>query len=114
MKKSADNFVSFGGHEQAGGFEISFEKIHKLEEELNKNFEKAEKVQKNKKEKIDAVLSLDEVNFLNMKDMKKISPFGMSNPTPKFLLKNLEIFRIKIFGKNSEHLELVFKNSSGQ
>ncbi len=115
MEKTKDSFVSFGGHEQAGGFEAELEKIHLLEEKLNENFEKAEKISEaKKKEKIDLKISLDEVSQENMNEMKKLAPFGMENPTPKFFLENLEIFRVKIFGKNEEHLELIFKNSRGQ
>ncbi|EFK97231.1 hypothetical protein LDC_0731 [sediment metagenome] len=46
--------------------------------------------------------------------LKKLAPFGVDNLKPKFLLENLEIFNVKIFGKNFEHLELFFKNSKGQ
>ena len=113
MEETSESFSSFGGHEMAGGFESEFSKIHFLEEELNKNYSKAKKVKKEKK-KIDLKISLDDVNILNMKEMKKLSPFGMGNEVPIFLLENIEIFKIRIFGKNSEHLELTFKNSKGQ
>jgi single-stranded-DNA-specific exonuclease len=115
MEETKNSFVSFGGHEQAGGFEAELNQVHSLEKDLNKNFKKARKIlDKEKKEKIDLKISLDDVNLENMLEMKKLSPFGMDNPTPKFLLENLEIFRVKIFGKNEEHLELIFKNSRGQ
>ena len=60
----------------AGGFEVEFSKIHFLEEKLNKNYNKAKKVEKPLK-KIDAKISLDDINILNMKEMKKLSPFGI-------------------------------------
>ena len=39
---------------------------------------------------------------------------ALGNEAPIFLLENIEIFKVRIFGKNSEHLELTFKNSQGQ
>lgn len=113
MSESSDSFSSFGGHEMAGGFEIELDKIHFLEENLNKNYSKAKKVKK-QLEKIDLKISIDDVNWNSMNEIKKLSPFGMDNLKPKFLLENLEIFKVKLFGKNSEHLELIFKNSRGQ
>jgi single-stranded-DNA-specific exonuclease len=41
MTKIKEKFVHFGGHELAGGFSISFENIHTLEQELNNNIESA-------------------------------------------------------------------------
>ncbi len=113
MSETADAFSSFGGHEMAGGFEVEFSKIHFLEKKLSDNYDKAKKVEKPIK-KIDVKISLDDINILNMKEMKKLAPFGMGNEAPIFLLENIEIFKIRIFGKNSEHLELTFKNSKGQ
>ena len=109
----SENLTSFGGHEMAGGFEIELSKIHLLEDELSEKYQQAEGVKKEKIQ-IDKKISIDEVNRQNMNELKKLSPFGMKNPAPKFLLENIEIFRPRIFGKNSEHLELTFKNSKGQ
>ena len=113
MEGAKENFISYGGHEMAGGFEVDFDKIHFLEKELNLKYPKAKKILKEKRI-IDMKISIDEVNFKNMNEMKKLSPFGVGNKIPLFLLENIEIFRIKIFGKGEEHLELLFRNSQNQ
>ena len=60
---------------------------------------------------IDAEISLDEVNFNNYKEIEKLEPYGMGNAKPFFYFKNIIIFEVNYFGKDKEHLELVFKNS---
>jgi single-stranded-DNA-specific exonuclease len=44
--------------------------------------------------------------------IEKMSPFGVGNPKPVFILKNEEIYSIKEFGKDKNHLEITFKNSN--
>jgi single-stranded DNA-specific DHH superfamily exonuclease len=38
----------------------------------------------------------------------------MDNPKPIFLLKNIEIFDTKVFGKKNNHLKIDFTNKKGQ
>ncbi len=110
MENTKEEFISFGGHTMSGGFVLKEENIHLLKEKLE---EKLNKVNKIIKEKIiiDAEISLDEVNFNNYKEIEKLEPYGMGNAKPFFYFKNIIIFEVNYFGKDKEHLELVFKNS---
>ena len=110
MEKNKDLFLGFGGHTASGGFEIAEEKIHFLEQELSKCLDKVEKAE-NKKVILDAKISLDDVNIANYNTIEKLAPYGMANQKPVFLFESIETFLMKDFGKNKEHLELVFKNS---
>jgi len=38
MTETRESFIEFGGHELAGGFTVHADKIHFLEEALNKFF----------------------------------------------------------------------------
>jgi len=113
MEKTKNFFVSFGGHLNAGGFETDFQKIHKLEEELSKNYSFAEKILK-EKILIDAQIEIDDLNQELFDEIKKLSPFGMSNPAPLFLIENLGIQKINFFGRNKEHLEIIFEKNDGE
>ncbi len=108
MKKNEKYFIGFGGHEEAGGFEIEFKNIHKLTENLSYNIEKVKKIEK-KKKIIDAKINLSDVTFSNYQEIEKLEPFGIGNQKPLFYLENIEIKKVKKFGKSQEHLELSFK-----
>ncbi len=110
MNESGENFIGFGGHTMSGGFVIDEKKIHKLEEELSNNLKKTEKIE-DKKIILDAEISMDDVTMENYKQIEKLEPYGMENQKPHFLFADVEIFFVKEFGKNKEHLELSFKNS---
>lgn len=114
MEKVKDVFVDFGGHKGAGGFSVLHENIHTLEDRLNESFLELEKEGLMLSEDVvfvDKKISIDDVNWDTYKMVEKFAPFGLDNPKPLFLLENIEIISIKLFGKEKNHLELKFKNS---
>ncbi len=114
MSRSKEYFIQYGGHEASGGFMVSYEHIHILEERLSLVYkEMGGKKEKKGSEEIfiDAKLSLDDVNWENYKMIESLSPFGQGNPKPVFLFENIKIESVREFGKTGTHLELVFKNS---
>lgn len=107
-------FLDVGGHELSGGFSVSHEKIHLLEEEVIAAYEKSKRNKEEKEILIDKKMLLSEVNWKNWKEIEKFAPFGMENPKPVFKFEKAEISGIKKFGKEKKHLELSLKNESGK
>ncbi len=110
------SLLGFGGHAGAGGFSVSHTEIHFLEERILKvcgssDEEVKEKVQD---DGIDAIINIDDITSENYNVIEKLAPYGVGNPKPKFLLKDVPIFGIKEFGKEKNHLELIFTNSRGR
>lgn len=113
MESVKDIFEDFGGHEQAGGFSISETNIHILEEKLLENFGKNNRLIKEDL-KIDAELSPDEVDEKLMRSILKLAPFGMGNPKPVFMFKNVLLADVALFGKEKNHLKiLIARENSG-
>jgi len=110
-------FTNIGGHKMAGGFAVSNEQIHLLEEKLFVSFNK---LNKNKSAvvgvlpMVDKKIGLDDVSWENFNIIDKLAPFGVGNEKPVFLIENIEIFDVRIFGKQKNHLGLDFQNSKGQ
>ncbi len=104
-------FIDFGGHKMSGGFSVSHDKIHLLEDELERAYEKA-LVEKSMSADgmIDHILTFDEVNWKTYGIVEKLAPYGEANPKPLFLFKNSEIKDVKQFGKEKNHIELGFHN----
>ncbi|MES2314669.1 MAG: single-stranded-DNA-specific exonuclease RecJ [Patescibacteria group bacterium] len=125
----SDVFIKYGGHKHSGGFEVSHEQVHFLDEHLNEAQKKIQdtktKIQETSHELhvasdssnddvIDMELSIDEVNWTLYNDIAKLAPFGMDNPKPVFLFKKVAPVALKIFGKTKEHVEVSFAKSNGQ
>jgi len=114
MGTVADIFIDFGGHESAGGFSVDHDKIHTFEDKLNEAYDLVPKKEVNKEEfVIDGALSLDDVNWETYRVIEQLAPFGVGNPQPIFLFKNVEIIMAERFGKDKAHLKLSFANSRG-
>ena len=119
MLKNKDSFLEYGGHELAGGFTVHSDKIHFLEEILSESLRTILETRKDSpcedlsKTKPDITCDLGYVNMKNWKEIEKIAPFGIANPKPTFLFKNIKIEKIKKFGKNGsgEHLEITFSDA---
>ena len=110
------SLMEFGGHEMAGGFSVSREEIHFLEERLEVAYEKSPKKNMELKDGIiiDAQLSIDEVNRDVFNEINMLAPFGIANPKPIFSFQDILVSEIRTFGKNNEHIELSFENSKGK
>jgi single-stranded-DNA-specific exonuclease len=115
-KVSSGTFLQFGGHAFSGGFAVSNEKIHTLEEELNNAFEAVASAQTGATAEslLDWELSLSDVNWDNYKVVEQLAPYGTGNHKPLFLLRNVVPKDVKHFGKEKNHLELVFVKPDGK
>lgn len=113
MTVASDHLVSFGGHSGAGGFVATKERIHFLEGALSLAYTQVKTEKEIKKEVALAVLPLKEVNRGAIKQIGECAPFGLGNPKPVFLFQNVVVKKVKLFGKEGEHLELTLEDESG-
>lgn len=110
LRQASDLLVDVGGHPMAAGFTVETQKLDLLEEKLYKLAAKLLK-----KDHLERVLNIDlEIpsNFINFKTydlISKLKPFGMANPEPTFITKNLKVEGLKVIGKDGKHLKLSLK-----
>ncbi len=105
-------FLHKGGHELSGGFSISHDQIHFLEEELACAYEGLRREKEDQEIFTDATLSLREVTWSTWNIVERFAPFGMGNAKPTFLFEDVVIAKNNTFGKTKEHRELTFAGSS--
>ncbi|MBU1557587.1 single-stranded-DNA-specific exonuclease RecJ [Patescibacteria group bacterium] len=113
-KVGEDIFTNIGGHKMAGGFSVSNDQVHFLEEKLNEAYQHIEKGEKSDSLMVDKKITLDDINWGNYQLIEKLAPFGMGNEKPVFMIEGVEVFNVKVFGKQNNHLGLDFKNTKGQ
>lgn len=115
MKKVEEGVLDeFGGHAFSGGFSVAEDAVHTLEESFNKAhalLDADDYVEQ--KIEIDTVMTLDELNWALYDEIEKLSPYGVGNKQPLFMFKNVIADSISTFGKQKNHLKLIFSNSMG-
>ncbi len=116
MEATKETFITFGGHTLSGGFAVSHEQIHILEERLIVAYRKIIERGMPQKEKvrIDKKLGLEDITWETYKIIEKLSPFGVGNPKPVFLFENIRLEGLRQFGKEKNHLELFFEDKDGR
>lgn len=115
MEASREFFLTFGGHKMSGGFAVDKDKIHGLEDALSVSYRKLFLATSGETvDDFDDVLTLDDINWKTHSVVEKLAPFGVGNPKPIFLFKNVRVAGARLFGQNKNHTELSFKNSAGE
>ncbi len=107
-------FLDVGGHEFSGGFSVSHEAIHFLEDALVTAYLNLPKKEKDMGAiEVDAELTLNQVTRENYKHIEKLAPFGVGNHKPTFIFRGVVPEEVKAFGKGRNHLEIIFKTEKG-
>jgi single-stranded-DNA-specific exonuclease len=114
--RAIDLLLEGGGHAMAGGFSVTLEKIGDLHKFFcDKMAKKVAELALQRTSEFDISLDLAQVHLDLIKDLAKLEPFGVGNPRPKFLLRDVMKIRGKIVGKTQEHVSCMFsaKNAVG-
>lgn len=109
MRATEDMFAQFGGHAKAGGFTVRDTEVFYLEDRLVETYErlmKGEAAVADISEHADALVTPEEMTAVFLKKVETLAPFGMNNPKPVFLLRDVVVREISRFGKVEEHLKL--------
>lgn len=104
-----DLLDGFGGHAMAAGLSFSPEKtpFKQVKENLNRII----KEMTNGKDlkpfiNIDLEVTPDDVTVDLVEQISRLEPFGASNPSPVFVLRNLKLKQKRLMGDNKDHLRL--------
>lgn len=106
----------FGGHSLAAGMTFSEEKtsFEDVKKALNKTVDEMLNGQKlSPSLDIDLELSIDDVDVSLVEEISKLEPFGASNPSPSFVVKNLTVKEKKLMGSTKDHLKLIVEGPNG-
>ncbi|MBO5739410.1 single-stranded-DNA-specific exonuclease RecJ [bacterium] len=116
MSVISEYFDGFGGHQLAGGFSFSepnttFEMVKKA---LNQTIDEMLNGQELKPSlDIDLELNIEDIDISLVEEINKLEPFGASNPSPTFAVKNLVLKQKKLMGSTKDHLKLIIDTPNG-
>ena len=116
MSAISEYFEGFGGHQLAGGFSFSEEKFsfEDVKKALNKTVDEMLNGQKlNPSLDIDLELDVNELDLSIVDELNQLEPFGASNPSPTFVVRNLPIKEKKLMGSTKDHLKLIVETPKG-
>ncbi len=111
MNSCADLLEKYGGHELAAGLTVKRGKIEEFKKRLNE-YAKEHLTEENLRVsyEADCEVELDRVDLKFATELSLLEPFGVSNPTPLFVLRELTVERVMQISAGKHTKLLVAKN----
>ncbi len=103
--------VRFGGHRAAAGFTAENANLPALKEALvARAAEELAGIELVPVLDIDAAVPLSRVDGKLIASLARLAPFGVGNPEPVFLSRDLEVTDVRTMGADGEHLRLSLRD----
>ena len=107
IRESSELLVDGGGHPMAAGFTIETKNIALFKKKITKYTQrKMTDDILNPIIEIECELQKEDISRENLKVIETFEPYGVANPLPVFLSKNVTIEDIRCVGAQSQHLKL--------
>lgn len=107
LNEHRELFMAFGGHKQAAGMTFALENVEAIKQVML-DFIQENDIDMSKKSSLEVQGSLqfDEISLETIRSLEKLSPYGMDNPKPHFLLTDYQVEQARSMGKDNSHLKL--------
>lgn len=107
LRQHQELFINIGGHAMAAGFTIATTKIPELKTVLENSASTAVTPQMLfRQTRVDAEIPIDLVTMKLYERLQELAPFGLGNPQPVFVSKQVPIANSRRFGSTNQHLRL--------
>jgi single-stranded-DNA-specific exonuclease len=105
----SEHLIKYGGHEGAGGLSVAADNLEAFAEAFTRECEmRLETLAKNPVAEADTEATLEEVSLALVEELKSFAPFGVGNPGPLLLLKNVMITDVKVL--KDTHLKVIMSD----
>lgn len=113
IRSSSEYLVDGGGHPMAAGFTIESRYIESFTRKINE-YAKSKITDEllTPLIHIECELAKSEINAGTLKIIKTLAPFGIGNPEPVFLTKNMLVEDVRAVGQTNSHLKMLIDGLS--
>ena len=104
--------VKFGGHKAAAGLTLKREDFARFAKRITTEIKKIPAILRTKLTSFDLEISATDVDVDLVRDLEKLEPFGMGNPSPIFRMRGMEIASFEIL--QNAHVRWTLKPQKNQ
>ena len=113
LRSCKELFVRYGGHRAAAGFTAENDKLPAIKERLQAYADQDLAGQELTPEiEIDAELPLSSLRGEEIRWLARLAPFGIGNPEPVFLSRNVLVSERRAVGADGRHLRLKLRDGA--
>jgi len=115
IRGASELLIDAGGHPMAAGFTVETAKLTLLQKTLeDKALELLDEEKLTRTVRIDCELPLSTVDSKLYQDIQELAPFGMGNPEPVFVSREVVIEDVRVVGSDGKHLKLKVKSQKSK
>jgi len=108
-----DLLPHFGGHTMAAGMTLNLTDVDELRSRLNQlAIQQLTAEDLTPITYIDTQINIHDIHLAAIEEMNKLAPYGMDNPKPKVLIKEVNIESIRKIGSEQNHLKLILEQDA--
>ena len=112
LSECRDILPHFGGHPMAAGMTIDLDCLESLRSRLNEQArEKLSQEDLTPLTKVDLHCRVEDVTLETIEEMNLLAPFGVSNPKPVVMLKDVNLSQIRRIGSQDNHLKVALEEN---
>ncbi|MCA0992802.1 single-stranded-DNA-specific exonuclease RecJ [Pseudalkalibacillus hwajinpoensis] len=112
LSECRDILPHFGGHPMAAGMTIDLDYLEQLRTRLNNlAIEKLTEEDLTPLTKVDLHCRVEDVTLETIEEMNLLAPFGVSNPKPVVMLKDVHLSQIRRIGSQDNHLKVALEEN---
>lgn len=114
LKAVSEHVLQFGGHEMAAGLSVAAEDVEIFKSAFAEVTAAYEEEISDNVLWIDDVITIDDANAALEEALRLMEPCGCENPEPLFAIEHMWRFGHRPVGSEGDHLQLQFKDGSGE
>jgi single-stranded-DNA-specific exonuclease len=109
------HLIQFGGHAYAAGLTIKEDQVYEFRNAMNEvGHRYLNKEDLIPEVRVDALITLEDINLYLYSRMALLEPFGAENPVPCFLSRGVQLQELKLIGKDKKHVRFRAKQNMGR
>ena len=104
VESCSDLLIRFGGHGGAVGLTLAADKLDEFSSRLCAYMNTLPEDSFHPQVEVEATVDLGELTLQNVQALSRLAPFGRTNPTPRFLARNVRLLSRHAVGVEKNHL----------
>lgn len=114
LESTADLLISYGGHEEAAGVSLLLENVPAFRRRFSNAIIAQKPADERYEVEAEGVLPLASATLDLARNLEKLAPFGIGNPRPIFIARDVQLIRSAKIGRDDQHRRLTVREPNGE